>query len=238
MKYFQVREDRSAGYTGFVDAAHKWMLPGILRCPGCHATWSGGAKAYPSVNLSSLPAASDLEQPRAVPVDEYEQLSERVRPFLPRGARLEPGAAFGPLVGRATGRFGPFVANYPFLILARREAVEILQAAHLRGLNPCRLEVSFSDPVPPELLELELLPWGRAHPDCLPPDRKPSCSRCHRQGLKSPSALILWAQTLPEALDLFRLDDLPTVVVCTERFVDVCQRAGLDGLTFTALATR
>src|SRR5690242_15267220 len=51
MDCFIIEEDRSSGYTGSVDASHKWGLPGILNCPACKATWSGISKAYPSVDL-------------------------------------------------------------------------------------------------------------------------------------------------------------------------------------------
>jgi hypothetical protein len=48
---------------------------------------------------------------------------------------------------------------------------------------------------------------------------------------------LLEASTLPSHLDVFRLEDFSTVVVCTERFVDACQRLGLDGVTFQPLPT-
>ncbi|MFY0525241.1 double-CXXCG motif protein [Archangium gephyra] len=39
-------------------------------------------------------------------------------------------------------------------------------------------------------------------------------------------------------LDLFRLEDLSSVIVCTERFVDACKRLGLDGVVFHPLPAR
>ncbi len=237
MNYFRMKEDRAAGYTGFVDAAHRWGLPGIY-CPVCKSTWSGGAKVYPSVDLTPVLALADFEEARTEPIEEYERQSELVRPLLPPGAQLEPGAAFGPLVGKAQGRFGQFVSNYSFLILIRREAYEQLQSEPLRGLKGCRMEVRFRQRNPPELLELELIPNGRVHTDCLPPDRKPPCPRCHRRGIPLPKDLLLDATTLPTELDLFRLEDFPTVVVCTKRFVEACQRLGLDGLAFAPLPVR
>lgn len=32
-----------------------------------------------------------------------------------------------------------------------------------------------------------------------------------------------------------RLEDFSTVIVCTERFVEACQRLGLDGVSFHPL---
>ncbi|HYO59618.1 double-CXXCG motif protein [Archangium sp.] len=238
MDYFIIEEDRSAGYTGFVDASHKWGLPGILNCPACKATWSGGANAYPSVDLMPVTALADFEKPRPEPIEEYERLCELVRPLLPPGAQLEPGAAFGPLVGVAQGRFGQFVMNYSDLLLVQREALEKLQAGGSRGLKGCPTLLRFRQRNSPELLELELLPVGRLHPDCLPHDRKPACLRCGRRGHALPDDLLLDDSTAPGHLDVFRLEDFPTVIVCTERFVDACQRLGLDGVVFQPLEAR
>jgi hypothetical protein len=36
---------------------------------------------------------------------------------------------------------------------------------------------------------------------------------------------------------VFRLEDFPTVIVCTERFVEACRRLGMDGVAFHPLPT-
>jgi len=236
MHYFRIKEDKSSGYTGDVDASHKWGLPGVISCPTCKATWGDNSKAYPSVDLTPVASLADFEEARAEPIEEYERLCELVRPLLPPGALLEPGAAFGPLVGKAQGRFGPFVSPYPWLLLAQREALEKLQAEGLRGLKGCRTHLLFRQRDSPELLELEILPAGRLHPDCLPPDREPPCPRCGRHGLSLPKVQLLDTATIPSHLDLFRLEDFSTVIVCTERFVDACQSLELGGVAFLPLS--
>jgi uncharacterized double-CXXCG motif protein len=236
MRYFSIEEDRSSGYTGEVDATHKWSLPGII-CPTCKATWSDGSKAYPSVDLTPMAALADFEEARAEPADEYDRLCELVRPLLPSRALLEPGAAFGPIEGRAQGRFGALVSPYPWWLLVRREALEKLQAEGLQGLKGCRTALRFRQRAAPELLELEVLPVGRLHANCLPPDRRDPCPRCGWNDVPLPDEPLLDAATLPGDLDLFRLEDYPTVIVCTERFVDACQRLGLDGVAFLSLPT-
>jgi uncharacterized double-CXXCG motif protein len=237
MRYFRIKADKSLGYTGFVNAGHKWGLPGIDTCPACKATWADISKSYPSVDLTPVAALANFEKPGAEPIEEYERLRELVRPLLPAGAVVEPGSSFGPLVGNAQGRFGQFVSNYSDVLLVRREALERLQAEGLRGLKGCRTQVRFRQRNAPELLELEVLPVGRLHPKCLPPHREPPCTRCGREGLSMPREPLLDASTLPSGLDLFRLEDISTVIVCTERFVEACQRLGLDGITFLPLPT-
>ncbi|EPX64643.1 hypothetical protein D187_000065 [Cystobacter fuscus DSM 2262] len=39
-------------------------------------------------------------------------------------------------------------------------------------------------------------------------------------------------------MDLFRLEDFSSVMVCTERFFATRQRSGLDGVVFQPLPTR
>ena len=237
MRYFRIQEDKSSGYTGFVEAVPKWLLPGIRNCPACKATWSGGF-SYPSVDLTPVASLANFEEPRAEPIEEYERLCALVRPLLPPGAVLSPGSEFGPSISKAQGRFGPLVMNYSWVLMVQREALEKLQTEGLRGLKGCRTELRFRQRNSPELLELEILPVGRLHPDCLPPGSPPPCPRCGRLRVHLPDDFILDAATLPIDLDLFRLADYSNVIVCTERFVDACKRLGLDGVAFRPLPSK
>ncbi|MGZ3457456.1 MAG: SitI6 family double-CXXCG motif immunity protein [Archangium sp.] len=231
MQYFVIDEDRSAKYTGYVDAPHKWGLPGILNCPACKATWSS-MLAYPLVDLTPVAALADFETARPEPIEEYERLCELVRPLLPPGAVLKPGTAFGTPAGKAQGRFGSFTMSWLGDLRVRREALEKLQAEGLQELKGCRMELRFRQRNAPEFLEFEILPVGRLHPDCLPPGYEPPCPRCGRLQVDKPKDLLLDARTLPADLDLFRLADYSGEIVCTERFTDACQRLGLDGVVF------
>lgn len=237
MDYFSIEEDKSSAYTGYINGTHKWGLPGILGCPGCKASWSGGGKSYPSVDLTPIASLADFEEPRAEPIEEYERLRELVRPLLPPGASVEPGTELGPLVGKAQGRFGPLVTLNPWVLLMQREPLETLQTEGVRGLKGCPTQLRFRQRNSPELLEIEILPLSRLHTDCLPPGRKPPCQRCGRRGLTLPKDRLLDASTIPTHLDLFRLEDFSTVIVCTERFVEACRHLGLDGVSFQPLPT-
>jgi uncharacterized double-CXXCG motif protein len=129
--------------------------------------------------------------------------------------------------GRAQGEFGPLILVYPWALLMRREPLERLQAEGLRGLKGCRTELRFRKKSPPELLEMELLPRGGLHPDCLPQAPAP-CPKCERKGIKRPEEPILNAATLPQELDLFRASDFLTMILCTERFVEAVRRLSYE----------
>ncbi|WP_224364106.1 SitI6 family double-CXXCG motif immunity protein [Hyalangium versicolor] len=227
MRFYWLRDVEHPRYSGSYDDEHKWSLPGI-HCPTCGAIWSDGSDTYPSVDLSDFPEqekyAARLEEDYA----EFERLRELVRPLAPAGVHLGPGTHFGPMVGAARGEFGPLCLHNPWTLLIRPEPLERLTSEGVRGLKGYRAKFRFRKKNPPELLELELLPHGHVHPDCLPVDRRPPCSRCGRLGLSLPEEPILDATTLPAGLDLFRMGDFMTMIIATERFVDAVRRLGYE----------
>ncbi len=211
-----------------------------MHCPACGATGAGTGDAYPSVDLSHLPVQEQKKYLPRLEEDfaEFERLREQVRPLVPLGVPLRPGTEFGPMNGSAQGEFGPLVLVNPWELLMRREPLERLQAERLRGLKGCRAELRFRKKNPPELLEMELLPRGTFHPDCLP-ERPPPCPKCGGRGFKRPEEPILDAATLPQDLDLFRLADFMTMIIGTDRFVEAVRRLGYEqDIAFRELPVR
>ncbi len=236
-RFYQLREPRTSRYTGNVSARRKWgALPGV-RCPECTATWAGGFSAYPSVDLSALPERGEYEKPRPEPFDQFVRLRECVRPLIPPGGQLLPGASLGPLVGTATGTFGALFLHYFGAFLIRHEALEQLKAEGVQGLRGFPTEVRFRQKNHPELRELEVLAHGRLHPDCTP-ERPPPCAMCGRDAFRFPDDPILDAASLPTHTALFRLSDFETIFIATERFVDAVRRLELDEVDIRELPVR
>ncbi|NVJ21397.1 hypothetical protein HUW62_09220 [Myxococcus sp. AM011] len=238
-QFFLLGEDRETAekHGGYIDASHTWGLPGV-RCHACGATWSDVGHDYPSVDLSELPERHEFEKPRPEPFSEFVRLRELVRPRAPRNSALPPGTNFGPLKGRAVGELGPIAWLGRIQLLMRGGALERLQAEGVRGLMGCRTDLQFRKKNQPELLELQIEPHGRLHPDCIPPGVPPPCPTCDRQSFRWPEEPLLDAASLPLELDLFRVGNFATMVIGTERFVDVVRRLELDGITFRELPTR
>ncbi|MFL5349214.1 MAG: double-CXXCG motif protein [Hyalangium sp.] len=242
MRFYSLETVPNPRYSGGHDYGNKWGLPGV-DCPVCRAVWSIAGDSYPSVDLSHFPPQ---EQKKYLPrcegdYAEFERLREQVRPLAPPGVHLWPGTLFGPMHGSAQGEFGPLVLHHSWTLLMRREPMERLQAEELRGLKGVRTELRFRKKNPPELLEMELLPRGRVHPDCLPADRPAPCPKCERKGGTRPdgSEMILDAATLPADLDLFRLEDFLTTIIATERFAEAVRRLGYEqDIAFRELPTR
>jgi uncharacterized double-CXXCG motif protein len=202
----------------------------------CDAIWSPCTESYPSVDLSHLPEKDKYGSRLEEDYVEFERLREQVRPLVPPGVPLLPGTKFGPMNGAAQGEFGPLVLVHAWELLMRREPLERLQAEGLRGLKGCRTALRFRKKNPPELLEMELLPRGAFHPDCLPEHPSP-CPKCGRRGFKRPGVPILDAATVPEDLDLFRLGG--TMIIGTENFVEAVRRLGYEqDIAFRELPVR
>jgi uncharacterized double-CXXCG motif protein len=240
MRLFRITEDTAAHYTGDLsNAAHPWGLPG-MQCPNCGTVGGWTGLQYPCVDLSGLPAQElkKLSDGWPVPYEEFVRRRELVRPLTPEGALLKTGTEFGPLTGTATGRFGQLFMQNPWSLFVQREALERLQAAGLRGLQGCPVNVRFRQKSAPTLWELQFLARGQLHPDCFPRDLKPPCSLCERQDVSLPERHWLDAGSLPEDVDVFRLANWPTFIVATERMVDAVQRLELDGVVFRELEAR
>lgn len=242
MRHYEVVRNMSPRYTGDLNAAHRWGLPGMQPCPACGLGGALLGLEYPCVDLSSLPAAElkKLSNPAPVPLEEFERLREQVHPLAPRNAVLEPGTELGPLTGTGSGTFGQFFMQVDWSLCMRPEALERLQGAGLRGLQGCPVDVCFRGKNSPSLLSMQMDVQGRFHPDCLTWARKPPCPRCGMSDADGPmpDPVILDATTLPEGLDLFRLRDAPGIIVASERFVEAAARLELDGATFRELSVR
>lgn len=238
-RYFWLREDEAAtsAFNGSFDGALKWALPGA-KCPECGVTWSSWGHHYPCVDLSSLPEHALFEQPRPEPFTEFARLRALVRPLAPANSELPPGTEFGPRVGQASGAFGPFTWQGSSILLVRRDTLEQLQAQGLRGLTGCRTELRFRQKTAPELLDLQIEPRGRLHPDCVPPNVPPPCPTCGRFAFSRPDAPVLDADSMPWDVDLFRVGNFATMLIGTQRLMEAVRHLELPGIAFQELPVR
>ncbi len=149
MKFYQLKGDPSPRYTGNLNASRKWRLPGVETCPVCDLQPEGYTMAqYPCVDLSGLPPEElkKLSDSWPVPREEFVRRRELVRPLVPPGAVLKPGAAFGPLQGTRLGYFGQLFIQNPehvdvfrladasTLIIANERLVDAVRRLELDGI--------------------------------------------------------------------------------------------------------
>ena len=134
--------------------------------------------------------------------------------------------------------FGQLFMQNPWTLLARREALERLQAAGVRGLQGCPIKVRFRTKHAPELLELQMELRGQFHPECLPSGYKPRCPTCGSNQNHLPKRILLDASSLPEHVDVFRFRDWWSCIIANERFVETVKRLELDGVVFEEMEVR
>lgn len=240
MRFYELDSvpEENLRYTGEYRAERKWGLPGV-HCPTCDVSWAGISEAYPSVDLSGLPEAKQLEKAwLEKDYAKFSRLREMVRPLVPPGARLTPGTEFGPLVGSARGNFPQLYMLYAWRVIIRRDALEQLQAEGLRGLKGCRTGIRFRQRTAPELMELEMEQQGLLHPDCLPPGKTGPCETCGGNDFDFPKQPLLDKASLPEHLDVFRLRNHHGVILLSERFVDTLHRLGFEEFSLRELPVR
>lgn len=240
MKFYRFREDQAPRFTGNLNAAPRWMLPGIQPCASCGLGGKGSEAHYPCVDLSHLPKAElrKFRDPWPVPREEFNRRRELVRPLVPPGSELLPGSAFGPTTGTGSGYFGQLFMQSVWTLYMRREALEKLHAARIQGLQDCPLNVVYRLRDPPELVDLQFELHGRFHPDCVP-KVDPPCPVCGEdKGFSLPQPFILDAASMPKNLDVFRLAQWTSIIVASERMVEAVTRLGLDGVVFQPLESR
>jgi uncharacterized double-CXXCG motif protein len=241
MRFYELAENRSPPYTGSLNASHTWGLPGVEPCPVCglQPEWRTFAQ-YPCVDLSGLrPEEQDkLTDSWPVPREEFIRRRELVRPLAPPGAVLKTGAQFGPLRGSGRGHFGQLFMQNPWSLCMRREALERLRDAGVRGLQGCPTQVRFRSRNAPDLRDIQLESHGWLHPDCIPPS-EPPCPACGvDKGFMFPDRYWLDAATLPEHVDIFRLGESSGTIIANERMVEAVRRLELDGVLFKELDAR
>jgi len=229
-KLFELLPDDS--YDNLVEARHRWGLPGV-KCDSCGATWANVGIAYPTADLSLLGNLARFTKSPPVPWAEFEELRRLVLPHIPPGAPTPPGTGLGPLHGKARGSFADVVWPSPWTVLIREQALIALRKSEVRPLNGAVSHLRGPADLP-ALVELELEPRGRlaagAHSAALP------CAVCGRQPVTRPSDVTIERSSIPDDRDIFRLTDLTTMIVGTERAVRAFADLRLTGYRVRELA--
>lgn len=222
VRMFELVPDEPERY--YVEARHRWGLPGV-KCDSCQATWANVGIAYPTVDLSSLPTAERYARSWPVTWDQFDDARRAVLQFLPANAVVPPGTALGPLIGTARGVFPHVAWQNPWTMLLRTDALEQLRAKGVRHLTGRAAQ--FTGREIPELVELELEPRGRMSGQSFSPSLP--CTRCGRQPIVRPTKIAIDRSSVATDRDIFRLTDLTTMIVATERAVSEMVALGLRG---------
>src|SRR5262249_25337593 len=106
---------------------------------------------------------------------------------------------------------------------------QLLMSAGVDSLVAASAMITFKGKNPPDLLELQIEPHAVLTSPGLPSEAA-ECSACGRRGIRKPDHIIIDSSSVPLHLDVFRLRNVPTVILASERFADAVHNLKLTGV--------
>jgi uncharacterized double-CXXCG motif protein len=236
MKIFEIREDGSRKKVPYIDAAHKWGLPGV-RCPICNSWWSTVGLEYPSVDLTNFPEEKLYREARSESLSEFLKLKQKIANAFPQLTMLKPGAEFGPSVGKAIGkRFDGFVWRAWWTICLEANALEKLKGNALSLPNSVKAELRFKKEEQ-EIFEFDLPLKGKLTNGIYDDIQSKYCNTCGRDSASKPDEILIEHLSLPTDIDIFRVSNFTTIILVTDKFVETVTNLGIKGAIFNEVKT-
>lgn len=231
MRVFKVGEDVLRQKNGYLDAAHKWGLPGVV-CPVCGVTWGVSGLEYPSVDLTSFPNVSRYKEPWPVPLETYRDMRDELWKTFPHLPTLLPGTALGPSQGKIKGgRVKDFVWGSWWTISLESTAYERLLNSGLSLPKVVKAEI-VSKKNPQEVLEFDLPLEAELTNGIYDGIQLDFCIACGRNSATLPEQIVIDVSSVSGSFDIFRIRNFTTIVLVTEDFVEVVDSFGLSGAIF------
>lgn len=231
MKMFQIREDQFRKKAGYIDAGHKWGLPGVV-CPVCKSTWSTVGLEYPSVDLTNFADEKLYREARPEPLSEFLRLRQKIADAFPQLPVLKPGAKFGPSVGKAVGgRLDGFVWRAWWTICLEASALKKLKDNGLLLPNSVKAELKFKKEEQ-EVFEFDLPLKGKLTNGVYDGIQLNYCDACGRDSASKPDEILIDSSSIPNNIDIFRVSNFRTIILVTERFVETVTNLNIKGAVF------
>lgn len=237
MRIFEIREDQFREKAPYIDAAHKWGLPGV-QCPICNSSWSNVGLEYPSVDLTDFADEKLYRKARSEPLSEFLKLRQKIAETFPQLTVLKPGAEFGPLVGKAAGReFDGFVWRAWWTICLEANALEKLKDSGLSLPNSVKAELKFRKEEQ-KIFEFDLPLEGKLSNGVYNELQLKYCDACGRDSASKPDEILIEHSSLPTDIDIFRVSNFTTIILVTEKFVETVTNLGIKGAVFNEIKTK
>lgn len=229
MKIFRVEYDPNIKVR-YVISTHKWGMPGV-NCPSCNSIWSGCGVEYPSVDLSELPEVAEFKTPRVEPLEQINILKQIIMRAYPSLPKVEPGTLFGQSTGKGNGHFNGFVWESHWTLFITTNALSRLHDSELSLPKVVKAKINFKKQSE-DLHEFEILPKGVLLNGIYPPEYPKYCPACGRNSITMPENIIVERNSLPINVDLFRLENFPTIIMTTEKLRDTVEKLEISGIIF------
>lgn len=236
MRLFKIGEDLSRTKAGYIDAVRKWELPGVI-CPVCKCTWGMGSLQYPSVNLTGIPDARRYVEPWPVELEVFLKMRDEVWKSFPSLPDLTPGTSLGPSVGKPVGKLHGFVWGVLFATLLEASSLEKLKKTGLLLPASVKAELKFKGNKQ-EVFEFDLPLRGKLANPVYDGIQLDYCSACGRDSSTLPDEILIDAGSIPNDYDIFRVGNVTTIILVTERFVEAVTRLDIKGAVFEEVKTK
>jgi uncharacterized double-CXXCG motif protein len=230
MKIYQIKEDSFSSEVGYIDAVHKWGLPGV-DCPVCNCIWSAVGLEYPSIDLSNFAGEKLYRQARPEKLDVFLDLRKKIADAFPELPLLDPGTEFGHSVGRAAGRLSGFVWRAWRTISLESDALQKLVNAPLNLPVAVKAELKFKKDVQ-EVFEFDLPLKGELINGVYDGIQIKYCHACGRDSASKPEEILINRLSIPDDTDIFRVANFTTIILATERFVETVTNLNIKGAVF------
>jgi hypothetical protein len=201
MTFWQISGAREGDFEG----QHAWGLPGI-GCDSCGKRWTTVGQALPSVSLLGHPLEARFKSRAPLPVAEWRELYDVVRPLVPATQPVLPGMDLGPFTGKA---FKPFRIGWIGawgLLLSETLANELGRLA--AGIK--LVEAQLRSPQGGRYYEPEIRSCGTL----VGTAQGDRCMVCGAQRIEYPKETPL-LRDVPQVA-LFRIANFPTMVIAHE----------------------
>jgi uncharacterized double-CXXCG motif protein len=236
MRFFEIREDESRKKVPYIDAAHKWGLPGV-QCPICNNWWSNVGLEYPSVDLTNFPEEKLYRKARSEPLSEFLKLKQKIADAFPQLTMLNPGAEFGPSVGKTVGKkFEGFVWRAWWTICLESSALEKLKDSGLSLPKTVKAELKFKKEEQ-EIFEFDLPLKGKLTNGVYDSIQLKYCDACGRDSASKPEEILIEYSSLLTDIDIFRVSNFTTIILVTEKFVETVSKLDIKGAIFNEIKT-
>lgn len=240
MRFFEALPDDDR-YEGnyLIDATHKWSMPGVA-CPVCKFTGSVLGIAYPNFRLPPEIDTKPYEVAWPVTPARIRELTIPFQVLQAQGLPVLAGTEFGPLIGKASGKFGDVTWLNEWTPLVSEEGLAGLSRHGISGLKVVAPEIELrSKNRKFEHLELSIDPLVHAYA----PNAERRCEECgipldSEAETLEPYRPVILENTFPKGLHLARVIESPAYIVASEEFVYGTTELGLTDIKFEELEVR
>jgi uncharacterized double-CXXCG motif protein len=240
MRLFALRPDDQYPHNYYINAAHRWGLPGV-ECDVCGWVGATASTQYPHINLPIGLDAKPYQTHWPVRPEQLHKLIAPIRALLPPEFRVGAGTQFGPLVGKASGKFGDFTwLNIATPLISGANLERIAKEFPIEVVRP---EIQLRSRKPFEFFELVILPHVSLSAEIIPRGGYETCPGCgiwkmYRDKSDWADRPVINTRDWPKDLHIARVRELPGIIAVTEALKHFLEHGIFTDVSFRELRTQ